>query len=272
VPQRRSGAGSTGARTAASSLVISFEPLSLGAFEFYELQDSKTQRLEDLIDKIHSVRKIMKIFLCATVIFLILFQVSLAVDEQKKALPSDVVELEKRIQTYVVDKRYPDDPFILVTVQEALAAIKENNGAVGACLVEESTGKVVERGHNRQFNPYFRSDLHAEMDLLNRYEDRVKAHRLDDSTVPQSVQRKVEGLVLYTSVEPCPMCLSRIINVRLKKTYYAAPDPPGGMAHKFSDLPTFWQELGAGRIFESARCSSELVAIAKALFRPMSKK
>jgi cytosine deaminase len=214
----------------------------------------------------------MKIFLSATAIFLILFQVSFAGAEQQKTPPPDVVELEKRIQAFVPDGRCPDDPFILVAVQEALSALKENNGGVGACLVEESTGKIVERGHNRQFNPYFRSDLHAEMDLLNRYEDRVKAQRLVDSDIPQSVQRKVEGLVLYTSVEPCPMCLSRIINVRLKKTYYAAPDPAGGMAHKFADLPAFWQELGAGRVFEQARCSPDLIAIAKALFRPMIKK
>jgi cytosine deaminase len=214
----------------------------------------------------------MKLFLSTIVIFLILFQASIAKEEQNKTLPPDIVELEKRIQSYVPDGRYPDDRFILVTVQEAVAAIKENNGAVGACLVDESTGKIVERGHNRQFNPYFRSDLHAEMDLLNRYEERIKAQRIANSSVPQSVQRKVEGLVLYTSVEPCPMCLARIINVRLKKTFYAAPDPTGGMAHKFTDLPTFWQKLGAGSVFEQARCSSELIAIAKALFRPMSGK
>jgi tRNA(adenine34) deaminase len=183
----------------------------------------------------------------------------------------DLDAIEKRIQAYVPDRQYPDDPFILMCVKEALAGGREKNGGVGACLVEESTGKIVEVGHNRQFEPYFRSDLHAEMDLLNRYEDRVKANRIRNSTVPIEEQRKMEGLVLYTSVEPCPMCMSRIINARLKKALYAAPDPTGGMAHKIQDLPAFWREIASGRVYEPAHCSPDLVDIAKALFHPMVK-
>lgn len=183
----------------------------------------------------------------------------------------DLNAIEKRINAYILDKRYPDDPFVVVTVREALAGGRERNGGIGACLVEESTGKIVEVGHNRQFEPYFRSDLHAEMDLLTRYEERLKARRIMNSSIPMEEQRKMEGLVLYTSVEPCPMCLSRIINARLKKVYYAAPDPSGGMAHQIQGLPAFWRELASGSIFEPARCSPELVDIAKALFRPMVK-
>jgi cytosine deaminase len=92
-----------------------------------------------------------------------------------------------------------------------------------------------------------------------------------NSSLPTEVQRKMEGMVLYTSVEPCPMCMSRIINARIKKALYAAPDLAGGMAHKIQDLPTFWRELASGRLYEPARCSPELVNIAKALFRPMVK-
>jgi tRNA(adenine34) deaminase len=213
----------------------------------------------------------MKIRYCIFVSLIVLtaflwqFHFSLAADD----LLPDLDAIEKRINGYVPDKQYPDDPFVLVAVREALAGGREKNGGIGACLVEEATGKIVEVGHNRQFEPYFRSDLHAEMDLLTRYEERIKARRLMNSSVSTEEQRKVEGMVLYTSVETCPMCLARIINIRLKKTYYAAPDPAGGMAHKIQDLPAFWRELAAGRLFESARCSPELVAIAKALFRPM---
>ena len=211
------------------------------------------------------IRYCIFVSLIVLIAFLWQFHFSLAADDP---LP-DLDAIEKRINGYVPNKQYPDDPFVLVTVREALSGGRERNGGVGACLVEEATGKIVEVGHNRQFEPYFRSDLHAEMDLLTRYEERIKARRLMNSTVSTEEQRKVEGMVLYTSVEPCPMCLSRIINMRLKKTYWAAPDPAGGMAHKIQDLPAFWRELAAGRLFEPARCSPELVAIAKALFRPM---
>jgi hypothetical protein len=43
------------------------------------------------------------------------------------------------------------------------------------------------------------------------------------------------------------------------------------MAHRLQDLPEFWREMASGKIFKPARCSPELVAIAKALFRPMTR-
>jgi cytosine deaminase len=215
------------------------------------------------------LQKIPRSFLLASMAISVLLQLPMRGETQKKSPPPDPDEIGRRINAFVPDKQYPDDSFVLVAVQEALAGLRENNGGVGACLVEEATEKIVERGHNRQFAPYFRSDLHAEMDLLNRYEERVKARKSDNPSAPPEKQRKVEGLVLYTSMEPCPMCLSRIINSRIKKVYYAAPDLTGGMARKVHDLPEFWRELASGAVFEPARCSPELTAIAKDLFHPL---
>jgi tRNA(adenine34) deaminase len=175
---------------------------------------------------------------------------------------AQIAELEESIHSLVPDPDYPDDPYILIALQQAVAARREGSGGIGACLVRESTGEIVEVGHNRQFSPYFRSDMHAEMDLLDRYEDSIKL-RKDSGINP----RRADGLVLYSSVEPCPMCLTRIINTGLKKTYYAAADPEGGMVHKMDDLPPFWKEAAAGRIFAKARCSPVMEEIAKRLFQ-----
>ncbi len=215
-------------------------------------------------------RKLLRSFLLVSITISVLLHFPMRGESRKNISKPDPNEIERRIKAYVPDKQYPDDAFVLVAVREALAGLRENNGGVGACLVEEATGKIVERGRNRQFVPYFRSDLHAEMDLLNRYEERVKARRSDNPSAPPEKQRKVEGLVLYTSMEPCPMCLSRIINSRIKKVYYAAPDLTGGMARKVQDLPEFWRGLASGAIFEPARCSPALTAIAKDLFHPMA--
>jgi len=80
-------------------------------------------------------------------------------------------EIQAAMEAFSPQK--PDDRFALITLQEALAAAREGNFGYGACLVNESTGEVVERGHNRVFYPYFRSDLHAEMDLLDKYGKRT---------------------------------------------------------------------------------------------------
>lgn len=184
--------------------------------------------------------------------------------------PLDLKEIEKEIDAYAADPRYLDDRFILVTVKEAVKGGMERNGGIGACLVREATGEVVEQTHNRRYEPYFRSDLHAEMDLLTRYEERM---RLTRSQSPQDPSfrdpRNMTGLVLYTSVEPCPMCLTRIINAGVKKVYYGVVDDEGGMAHRFENLPPFWRSMAKGLVLEPARCSPSLKTIARRLFRPM---
>ena len=192
------------------------------------------------------------------------------VDGNKIGLPVNLDEIEKKINTFAPDPTYTDDPFILVTLKEALMGGRERNGGIGACLVRETTGEVMERSHNRQYEPYFRSDLHAEMDLLNRYEERARITRSRDPKDPTFRNpRNMTGLVLYTSVEPCPMCLTRIINAGVKKVYYALTDDNGGMAHRFDNLPPFWRSMAQGIILEHARCSPELKEIAQKLFRPM---
>jgi tRNA(adenine34) deaminase len=188
-------------------------------------------------------------------------------DENKKSWLAELDEIEKRVNCYIPDPQYPDDPFILVTIREVLVGSRENNGGIGACLVREATGEIVEKGHNRQYEPYFHSDLHAEMDLLTRYEERVKAQRFKTSSIGDPC--KIEGLVLYCSVEPCPMCLTRIINMGLKKVYFAVPDPDGGMVQRIHDLPPFWKDKAASNVYVPANCSKELKDIAKQLFHPM---
>lgn len=182
----------------------------------------------------------------------------------------DLNLLEKRISRYQPDPQYVDDVFVLVTIREGLQGGRERNGGIGACLVRKATGEIVERGHNSQYEPYFRSDLHAEMDLLNRYEERVRKTRSRDPKDPTYRNpRNMEGLVLYTSVEPCPMCLGRIINAGVKEVYYATPDLNGGMARRFEDLPPSWKAMARGLVIAPARCSAELQEIARDLFRPM---
>ncbi len=122
----------------------------------------------------------------------------------------------------------------------------------------------MERGRNRQYSPYFRSDMHAEMDLLNRYEDRMRKKGGGKSN---NDPRQCGDLILFTSTEPCPMCLTRIINSGIRRMYWINPDADGGMAQRMDQLPPFWRRFAAGRDFRQAECSPELRRIAEDLFR-----
>ncbi|MBU1343929.1 MAG: nucleoside deaminase [Proteobacteria bacterium] len=171
--------------------------------------------------------------------------------------------LEKRIADYQVNPAFKDDAMGFGVVKSALESIQEGSGGIGACLVDKSSGRIVAYGRNRQTSPYFRSDLHAEMDLLNRYEDRVK--KGNDAKTRKN-PRECKNLVLVTSVEPCPMCLTRIINSGIKTVRYMVEDKAGGMVTRLDHLPPFWREFAADRKFLQADCSPELRQIALDLF------
>ena len=171
--------------------------------------------------------------------------------------------LEQRITSYTLNKDHKDDSYALAVVKIALESIREGSGGIGACLVDGTTGEIVEYGRNRQFSPHFRSDFHAEMDLLNKYEDRVKKMNDPDN---YNNPRECKNLVLVTSVEPCPMCLTRIINSGIKTVLYVVEDREGGMATRLDNLPPFWRGFAADREFRLADCSAELRQIAMDLF------
>lgn len=169
------------------------------------------------------------------------------------AAQNSLAELEKKVKALVPDLEYPDDSFIIITLQEAIAAGKEGNFAVGAVLVREN-GEVVQTGHNRVFNPQFRSDLHAEMDVMTKFEERFG--EVDS----------MKGFILYTSLEPCPMCFARLITSGVGKIFYASPDEHGGMVHRLQSMPPAWIELAERQQFGPARCSPELSNLALEIF------
>jgi cytosine deaminase len=157
-------------------------------------------------------------------------------------------KLEERVESLTPE--YPDDTFVLATLEEAIAAAKEGNFGVGAVLVN-TCGEIVQRGHNHVFDPHFRSDLHAEMDVMTKFEERFKDKPLKDYT-------------LYTSLEPCPMCLTRLITSGVSKVYHAAPDIDSGM--RLQDLTPVWIQLAEKQKFAPAQCSPALSDIALQIF------
>jgi len=189
------------------------------------------------------------------------------------AMQADVnYEVETALNAYVSDPRYEDDSFIIAAIREAISGRRTQNGGIGACLVNEADGEIVERAHNEQYVPHFRSDLHAEMVLLNRYENRLPVARLhQDAHSNASANPRIhkKGLALYTSVEPCPMCMARIINSGVKKVYYAAADDTGGMGRRMEGMPPYWQAMAHDVSVEPARCSPVLKELAQRLFQPM---
>lgn len=158
-------------------------------------------------------------------------------------------ELEHAIARYQPDDRHPHDPFVKVAIEESIAAYKEGNYAVGACLVRGN--EIVVRGHNRVYYPYFRSDLHGEMDVMTQFEDEYR-------DAPD-----VDRYELFTSLEPCAMCTIRLITAGVGKVFYASLDEESGMMATMDRLTPVWVEMAQRQEFGMARCSAELQFWAK---------
>jgi tRNA(Arg) A34 adenosine deaminase TadA len=154
---------------------------------------------------------------------------------------------------YEFDYEYQDDKYIWFANILALKAIDHGNFGVGCILIDVNSNIIVQ-GHNEVFNPYFRSDRHAEMVVMDKFEN---THR--------GINKR-ENYTLYTSLEPCPMCLIRLITSDINTVLYAASDITGGMVHKMQNVPPLWIELYEGKVFSQANCSQELISAANDIF------
>ncbi len=138
--------------------------------------------------------------------------------------------MEEELKSFTPDPKYFHDFFIKAVLEEAILAVKEGNYGVGAMLVNKN-GEIILKGHNKLFKPYPRSDLHAEMDLLNKFEDKFKG------------SESLKNYTLYVSMEPCPMCLTRLIYAGISRAYYPISDPDGGGVQILKEFPSEWKKL-----------------------------
>jgi cytosine deaminase len=145
------------------------------------------------------------------------------------------------------------DGAMCLALEQAFIAADRGCPAVGAVLFN-ANGELLQRGRARNLKPYFRSDLHAEMQLVTRFEDK---HRFKDMS---AVQAGMDGTTLFTSLEPCTMCMARLILSGVKNVFHGADELGGGQVHLQENLPEVWRNLIAsnGKRFARANCSEEL--------------
>jgi cytosine deaminase len=143
----------------------------------------------------------------------------------------------------------PDEQVGLTVCQEALIAATQGNYGVGAVLLDP-TGQVVAQGQNQMFAPRFRSDLHAEMVTMNAFE----TQHPDVSNL--------WGYTLISSLEPCPMCLARLLAAGVGTVKFLADDELGGMVRRIPQLSVAWTRLAQRQTFQPAAVSAELRQLA----------
>lgn len=100
-----------------------------------------------------------------------------------------------------------DNTFMQAAIDEAKVGIANNHGGpFGAVVVKDN--QIIGRGHNcvpSTNDP----TAHAEVNAIRNACQQLGTFNL-------------QGYTIYTSCEPCPMCLAAIYWARLDKIYYGA--------------------------------------------------
>lgn len=105
-----------------------------------------------------------------------------------------------------------DERFMHEALAEARAAASEGEVPIGAVVVYEGT--VIARAHNRREGDEDPS-AHAEFSAMLAAARHLGRWRLTGCTV-------------YVTLEPCLMCAGLMVNARVDRCVYGAPDPKGG--------------------------------------------
>jgi tRNA(adenine34) deaminase len=164
-------------------------------------------------------------------------------------------ELENQLNNYEQNSmEFPHDEPSIISIRQGIRAGRFGSVAVGGCLYHHD--ELIGENMSKANTPYHRLDLHAEMVLLNELED-----RLCDDKKP-----KMRDYTLFTSQEPCPMCLARICFSQVGKTYYVYRDKHSietGEQTNLERLPEGFQLLASRLEIKEADCAPELKEIAR---------
>lgn len=166
-------------------------------------------------------------------------------------------ELKHRVAEYQPQSDFPHDVYAIVCIEEGIRSAEMGNIGVGAYLVKD--GEVLYRDVTKHLYPYPRTDLHAEMVVMNALEDRIC-----DEENP-----RMRYYTLFSMQEPCVLCTMRLIFSQVGKTYWVYRDAhshEGGDTTNFERQTEALKGLASRLVFDEADCSSELKEMARQVF------
>lgn len=114
----------------------------------------------------------------------------------------------------------PHDRWMRLALDQARAAAAADEVPVGAVVV--TGGRVIAAAHNQR-EQLLDPTAHAEMIAVTQAAAALGSWRL-------------EGCTLYVTLEPCPMCAGAILQARVPRVVWGAPDPKAGAVESLYGL------------------------------------
>ena len=149
--------------------------------------------------------------------------------------------------------------FMTMALEQAELAYKAQEVPVGAVLVSPK-GDVLSKQYNLKeslFNP----TAHAEMLAIVEGAKKLQNWRLSDC-------------ILYVTLEPCPMCLTALVQARVKQCVFGTYDAKGGALslgyrlHQDSRLNHQFSIMGGIKHLECSKVLSQFFKERRTSYRP----
>ena len=102
-----------------------------------------------------------------------------------------------------------DEKWMLIALTEAKKARKMDEVPIGACVVD-ADGELLAAAFNRTITDNDPT-AHAEMIAIREAATKAGNYRL-------------EGVTVYSTIEPCAMCAGALVNARVGRLVYGADD------------------------------------------------
>ena len=115
-----------------------------------------------------------------------------------------------------------DEKNMLIAMDEALKAYKEKEVPIGAVLIEEESGILVCKNHNRM-EQLDDATAHAEILVLQEATKKIG-------------RRNLKNCTMYITIEPCPMCAGALFLSRINRVVYGGVDSKFGAAESLFNI------------------------------------
>lgn len=116
--------------------------------------------------------------------------------------------------------------FFQRAISLANEAEKKGNLPIGAVVT--LGGRIVAEGQNTVWFPAFNPNRHAEIEALRQ--------------VPEDLWQHSRSMTLYTTLEPCLMCVGAILLHGVGRVLYGSCDTYGGASQVMGHMPTYFEE------------------------------
>lgn len=164
------------------------------------------------------------------------------IDQENVQNCTQINTLINRLNRLQPDPEYRDDGHGLEACRLALDALEQGNYGVAALLID-TQGRVVAQSENRVFSQTVPAQGHLNASFADYHSSAHAEMLLVDQLEAGLVPYPAEQLTLLVTLEPCPMCLARLLVSGIGSVRYIARDPDGGMLTQADKLPPAWRNL-----------------------------